>query len=239
MLEIRSIMDGLAERRPVFHSEADFQHALAWEIHQRRPDLNLRLEYRPPGSEGRMYVDIWGVTGAQSYAIELKYKTERAIVDVQGERFELLNHSAEDVNRYLFIKDLCRLEEVVSTVPGSTGYAVLLTNVGGYWTARQPRQTIDSAFRIHHGRELTGTLSWGEAAGSGTTRGVEGPLGLTGACTMDWRDYSRVGDGAAGTFRYLLVQIDAMVASGVCTTGSSLPRRPEVVYAGVGVKVSY
>ena len=33
MLAVRDLMAGLAESRKVFHSEADFQHALAWHIH--------------------------------------------------------------------------------------------------------------------------------------------------------------------------------------------------------------
>ena len=207
MLDMHSILAALAAERPVFHSEADFQHALAWEIHRRHPNLNLRLEYRPPGAAARMYIDIWATTGDRTYAIELKYKTRRAVFELHGERFELLNHGAEDVNRYLFIKDLCRVEDVVATVQGFVGYAVLLTNVSGYWAVREPRSTIDSAFRIHEGRLLTGTLAWSAAAGPGTTRGVEAPLCLAGAYTAAWREYALAGDGPAAWFRYLLGEV--------------------------------
>jgi hypothetical protein len=31
--DLPHLMDALAAQRPIFHSEADFQHALAWEIH--------------------------------------------------------------------------------------------------------------------------------------------------------------------------------------------------------------
>ena len=34
MFDISDLLTGLAESRKVFHSEADFQHALAWQIHQ-------------------------------------------------------------------------------------------------------------------------------------------------------------------------------------------------------------
>ena len=33
MIQIAQVLSTLAVQRPVFHSEADFQHALAWEIH--------------------------------------------------------------------------------------------------------------------------------------------------------------------------------------------------------------
>jgi hypothetical protein len=35
VLEISDVLSSLAKQRLVFHSEADFQHAFAWEIHAR------------------------------------------------------------------------------------------------------------------------------------------------------------------------------------------------------------
>ena len=47
MLDITHLMNELAHDRLVFHSEADFQHALAWRIHDAMPDCGVRLEYSP------------------------------------------------------------------------------------------------------------------------------------------------------------------------------------------------
>ena len=33
-LLVSDALEALAEQRPIFHSEADFQHAIAWEIHK-------------------------------------------------------------------------------------------------------------------------------------------------------------------------------------------------------------
>jgi hypothetical protein len=44
MLEIGSILTDLAISRPIFHSEADFQHALAWKLQGRFPTAKIRLE---------------------------------------------------------------------------------------------------------------------------------------------------------------------------------------------------
>ena len=55
--ELESTLAGLSSSRPVFHSEADFQHALAWELHHAHPDVSVRLEYKPVASE-RVYIDI-------------------------------------------------------------------------------------------------------------------------------------------------------------------------------------
>jgi hypothetical protein len=48
---VNGAMNRLALRRPVFHSEADFQHGLAWQIQLDHPDARVRLETRP--LEGR------------------------------------------------------------------------------------------------------------------------------------------------------------------------------------------
>ena len=78
-LDIHAIMNGLAERRPIFHSEADFQFALAWRIHKTLPDCEVRLEFKPFPYE-RMYLDVWLPT--ECVAIELKYLTRKLTIDV-------------------------------------------------------------------------------------------------------------------------------------------------------------
>jgi hypothetical protein len=40
-VELDAVVDGLRARRPVFHSEADFQHAFAWMAHELDPDLQV------------------------------------------------------------------------------------------------------------------------------------------------------------------------------------------------------
>ncbi len=56
MLNLEAAMHNLGGQRPIFHSEADFQHALAMQIFQENPSLKIRLEYRPLRDE-RIYVD--------------------------------------------------------------------------------------------------------------------------------------------------------------------------------------
>lgn len=33
MFDVEAVLRDLALKRPIFHSEADFQHAVAWEVH--------------------------------------------------------------------------------------------------------------------------------------------------------------------------------------------------------------
>ena len=70
-VDIDSLMRELAQRRPVFHSEADFQFALSRQIEVEERDYEVRLE-RPFRSGRRSRrVDIW--LPHEEIAVELKY----------------------------------------------------------------------------------------------------------------------------------------------------------------------
>ena len=68
------LMSRLSASRPVFHSEADFQHALAWESHQTWPQQLVRLETRP--AKG-IHLDVLLIDrlAGREVALELKYLT--------------------------------------------------------------------------------------------------------------------------------------------------------------------
>ena len=137
MLDIQKLMADLSIHRPIFHSEADFQHALAWQIHEVMPDCGIRLEF-PPFSDKRMYLDIWLSTSR--IAIELKFATRKLECEWNGENFSLRDQSAQDVKRYDFLKDIQRLEQVVMDGNADAGFAVLLTNDHLYW--KEPSTAI-------------------------------------------------------------------------------------------------
>ena len=72
MLCIEALLASLAGSRKIFHSEADFQHALAWQIHKAGPESQVRLEVNAfPDQDRRMFLDIW--LPIEGIAIELKY----------------------------------------------------------------------------------------------------------------------------------------------------------------------
>jgi hypothetical protein len=198
-------MQSLAEKPPIFHSEADFQHALAWELHLAEPEAQVRLEYRPVLA-GRMYVDIWLESSGGLAAIELKYPTKCFSVVGHDGAYELRDHSAQDLVRHDFVKDLARLEQIGKTLPAVSATAIMLTNDPLYWKPARAGNQIDLAFRIHEGRVLEGTLAWGAHAGEGTTANRREPLGLNLSYELHWRDYSAV-DDTFGRFRYLLVNV--------------------------------
>jgi hypothetical protein len=166
----------------------------------------MRLEFKPPHSKERVYLDIWAADKETVLAIELKYKTRGLEVTVEGEDFHLLDQSAQDLARYDCLKDIQRLERVLSTNRG-IAYAVFLTNDSAYWKEPMNSQTVDASFRIHQGRSATGELRWGTDASKGTTHGREESILIRGAYNFNWQNYSRVAETSYGTFKYLLVRI--------------------------------
>ncbi len=120
---IHGFLATLAAERPIFHSEADFQHAFAWLLHREYPELAVRLEVPLRVGEKTIHVDLLAA-GVQTIAVELKYKTRAVGVDVAGEEFRVSSHAAQDLGRYDFIKDIERLELLAKARRCVVGYAV-------------------------------------------------------------------------------------------------------------------
>jgi len=208
MISVENVIEELRKIRPIFHSEADFQHALAWEIHSHFPTAIVRLEIHPGRIGRREYIDILVQHENVTYAIELKYKTRKLDVIYNGEEFHLLDQGAQDIGRYDFIKDIVRLERFVAGHPKTVGYAIMLTNDNNYWQPTRNLSTADASFRIHDARTLNGELKWSEATGKGTMKGRENPLMLSGSHQIRWINYSELSEKGPNKFRYVLLKIE-------------------------------
>ncbi|AYE50683.1 hypothetical protein OEA_13135 [Priestia megaterium NCT-2] len=207
-MQLTDILSKLALKRPVFHSEADFQHALAWEIQNSFPNYDIRLEYNPQVFESRTYLDIWIRTNTgDNIAIELKYKTKNTKIKIKEETFNLQNHGAPANNRFLTVKDIYRLEHVINRIHRTTGYVIFLTNNKEYWQGWKEKNTKDKAFRLHEGRILTGTLKWGDRTATRTVNKLGDSLTLRGKYILEWKDYVKINEINHGFFKFLIVKV--------------------------------
>lgn len=207
MINILEVLQSLAEKRPIFHSEADFQHALAWEIHSRYPKSKIRLEFKPPNIRSRIYTDIWVAYQGKVFAIELKYKTKKINCKYNNESFSLLNQSAYPGGRYDFLRDIQRLEHIISKNNKTIGYAIFLTNDRNYWNESKRKYTVDSNFKIHDGKKIEGKLQWkGKLAKWMQSRKN---FKIKSTYKLKWNAYSRV---LNSEFKHLLVKIDLKFA---------------------------
>ncbi len=204
--DVRRLLADLADVRPVFHSEADFQHALAWQLHELFPQAEVRLETRPLASEA-VFLDVFAAVGEQRVAFELKYLVRSLTATVAGEQFRLRSQSAHDVRRHDVVKDIARLERVVLAGAADVGFAVVLSNDSAYWAPGRKAEPIDAAFRLNDGRTLAGQLGWSASAGLGTTVNRDTPIELAGTYRLAWEDFSDIGAPVGGRFRYLLLEV--------------------------------
>jgi hypothetical protein len=207
MIEVREILDIIAKKRPIFHSEADFQHTFAWEIHQKLPNASVRLELPVQVKHQYLHIDIWIKNQDEVLAVELKYKTRGLSIQIDNEQYRLKNQSAQDVGRYDFIKDIQRLEHVASEQSNFIGYAVLLTNDSAYWIKPASRDTVDADFRINDGRILEGVFDWGANASDGTKKNREQPLELRNKYVVQWENFSHPSPASYGEFRSLTIKV--------------------------------
>lgn len=197
--QVHEVMSELSRQRPVFHSEADFQHAFAQQLAKMHPNLSIRLEipYRVIGSSNldpRTVVDLYCSdpgSGAVT-AVEFKYRTRRWSGSIGGEDIQLLYHSAADLGRLYFVHDISRLERWAQT-DGGTAFVIFLTNDGAYWSVPSGQvSTYDAAFRIHDGVNLTGELRWANNLYPDNTRTLRGRF------PMQWSNYSDLSQYADG-----------------------------------------
>ncbi|MFJ6083903.1 hypothetical protein ACIQI8_21120 [Streptomyces sp. NPDC092369] len=204
---LSDVMAKLRQHRPVFHSEADLQHSFARVLWELASDVHSRLEV-PQRVAGRTeYLDLLCLGPQRRTAIEFKYFTRSwtATAGTPAEEYVLKAHGATDLARLHFVRDIARLERFCRR-RDQNGLALMLTNEASLWTPPDPgrRRTRDHDFRIHHGRELAGTLLWAEGTYEPNTCSLRGTYPLT------WETYSEQG-GAGGEFRYLAVFVGSSV----------------------------
>ena len=203
-----ALMREIAASRAVFHSEADFQHTLAWQIHRHMPEASVTLERPYRTADKTLHLDLLVKSSGMALAVELKYKTCELNVDGMDDAYVLRNQSAQDLGRYDFIKDVWRLEEITDAVPNCQGLAILLTNDAGYWNPSKRLDTVDASFRISEGVKIGGEMGWGSKASAGTMRGRERAISLRQKYLAAWSDYSKLSSVRNGTFRYLALIVD-------------------------------
>lgn len=197
---IHSILKSLSLKQPVFHSEAEFQLAMASEIKVHHPQCEINLEYTVPDLGYRL--DLLVSLRGQLIPIELKYKTAKSQFTVEDETYLLKDHSAQDIGSYDIIKDIVRIEHILHKLDCPMGFTITLSNDPLYWS-KPIRPTIADEFRLWEGRSLTGSLGWAEHAGAGSTQGREERLILSGEYPLHWAEYSTLGEGRNEQFRYL------------------------------------
>ena len=166
----------------VFHSEADFQQALATALQRQFPSLTVRAEYPVHNSP----VDLWLADEDATMAVELKYPKKSFEAQTADETFAFGNDPT-DMGCYGYLADLERLETLVAAGHCDRGAAVMLTNDDLAWD-NQPTGANYDAFKLSDGRTVSGQLAWPKEASLQASQ--DRVLELAGEYTFDWQDYT-------------------------------------------------
>lgn len=106
---------------------------------------------------------------------------------------------AHDLAHYDFWKDVRRVEQLVEARHASWGAVIAITDDPSYWTPSRRQDVLDTAFRLHEGREAFGVLAW--ARQTGTTKGRTEDLALAGWTRCRGR-HTRTRGGSFGWSRW-------------------------------------
>ncbi len=83
----------------------------------------------------------------------------------------------------------------------------MLTNDASYWKLPISNKTVDSAFRIHEGRFVDGSLAWGENVGIGTSKNRTDSIELVEQYLIHWDTYSQILNQTNGLFKLCLIEV--------------------------------
>ena len=214
---LEKILTRVAARRPVFHSEADFQHELALELGRSHHAVRLEvpIQIKIKNQQVGIELDLLATDPESEVvsAIELKYITAPLEVTNGGESFSLSANWGTNLSLFDALADFERVGAAIMAGKAKQGFTILLTNSTTAWSRDVMNTSILArAFSIHEGRQLFAgeALDWcppSPGVGSVSKKRLfpYAPVQIPKDQRCRWRDYSRV-NGANGIFRYLMLE---------------------------------
>ncbi len=241
-----SRIQAMAENRPVFHSEADFQHALAIALMQHGYEVRLEipLVYRLAGGGTTCELDLLVMDSKEdtATAIELKYFKKPFQITIENEFFDLSGSWGTNLSRFDCWADFRRVGALLNSPDAkrwriNQGFAVSLTNASEAWTVDTGIQnTLAKHFSMHQGRVVpaNASLDWhgnpGVNSVSPRRLSPYAPIIVPADARCDWHDYSNISTGQPGghsVFRFLLLE---------AVPGSVAPSEHPMPKAGIALE---
>lgn len=215
---LTAAMASLAERRPVFHSEADFQHELAMEISRTGFGVRLEIPYEVNLNNEHITVELdlllLNARTEHKTAVEIKYVKSAVTVEHNEESFNLKKTWGTNLPRFDCLADFQRVGQLKAAGIVDFAFAIFLTNSASAWTDNVGESEIMARqFSIHEGRQMYAgaLLNWVPAdppVGSVSARRLHpyAPINIPQPATCTWANYSDF-QQRNGSFRYLLLEV--------------------------------
>ena len=201
-MDMHQLIQNLSCKREIFHSEADFQHSLAWEMKLAVSHIDIRLEVPLIDKKYTDIVVIDSVT-EEKFAIELKYPHTRSQFEVSGEKYSLGATSETQQVSYNTIKDISRIEELRQQKLVTRGFVIMISNTPDMWNAHTKKNQA-AEFFLSDGIVLEGLRSVPTDRSGRFSKNSS--IELSGKYPVNWLDYSKL-KGTFGHFKYLIIEI--------------------------------
>lgn len=191
------IMNNLARKRPIFHSEGDFLYSLGREIEINYKNISLRTEWRM-GDIGH-WIDLVLFNDYQDkILIELKYISKKCEETINGELFDCRSQGGHPEGRYNFLKDIKKIENLKAK-----GFAIFLTNDEKYWDYSKYAGVIDKEFLLKEGYNFKKEVSYNWKSDCETYKN-KGPIQFDYDYNINWLSF---GEQNSYNYRYLIIEI--------------------------------
>lgn len=212
--ELHDTLKSLASKRPVFHSEADFQHELALELVSRAYQVRLEVPKDISVNKETVKAEIDLLVSKDNIktAIELKYIKKACTIEHHDELFELKGTWSTNLSRFDCLSDTRRIEALIEAGHAEAGYSIFLSNASDAWKKDNSRtNNMAKFFSIHEGCIIPSNtaLDWFPCEPSKGSVSVKRrfpytPIILLKERLVCWHDYSRF-ESVNETFRYLVL----------------------------------
>lgn len=212
--ELNKVIKSLSLRRPVFHSEADFQHELAIELANNNYQVRLEVprEITINGTLVRAEIDLLIHKENFMTAIELKYVKTKSTIEHCGEVFQLKETWLSNLSRFDCFADCQRIEAFVDASYANVGYSIFLTNKADAWEKDiSNKNNLAKFFTIHHDRNIDANVPIDWYPNQPTKKSVSArrlspysPIILKRQRTIEWNEYS-IFESVHQKFKYLIL----------------------------------
>ena len=207
--KIIKAMNTLSKKEQIFHSEADFQFRLGWELKVIDNSLEIVMERPYSNFSKRVHIDliIIDTPNNKKYAIELKYATKFLKYTDKNDSYSLTNHNAQNQKRYDFYRDISRVEKLIQDKEINEGYTILLTNDLSYLL---PHNGGASKLNFSDNHSIApGSYKLDDTASETDKKGRTNPIKINQTISCNWKTYidKLKGSKENQIFKYLILQI--------------------------------
>lgn len=202
---LNNILSDFGHNNRIFHSEAELQFCIAWELKNRNRDIDVWFEYPAEQIKNEHkripQIDLVIQNNNLLFPIEIKY----AKGNLSYKNINLSNKPLDEC--FDVAKDIKRLEDFSEKYDNfDKGYVIVVSNNFSWFKDHRPSSkvfTYDSYLLDHDSNILTGMIKYKIDDNHKSQQIIE----LKGKYDTKWQEYCSLGNNINEIFKYLIIEI--------------------------------